>query len=235
MKRLKERWNRFANVRAGTADYFTLTSSHHSLTRTLLPIIERYTSGKTLDLGAGFGAYRSVLEQCSDFYVGVDVGLYGIALDALADGRQLPFATGAFDTVFCSQVLEHTPEPWRLLGEAYRVLLPGGTLILSVPHLSYIHAAPQDYYRYTDYGLTFLLRQAGFKQIEVQPAGGAFSLLGSVPQSICLAFLPEKPSCLVRSALFFNRFLNRLFVSMDDFMDRDNLFALNFIAVTHKV
>ncbi len=234
MRGLKARWNRFANARAGTVDYFTLTSSHHSLTRTLLPVIERHASGQILDLGAGFGTYRPVLEQCGDVYVGVDIQPHNATLDALADGRQLPFAANEFDTVFCSQVLEHTPEPWRLLAETYRILSPGGVLILSAPHLSYIHAAPEDYYRYTNYGLTFLLRQAGFEQIEVQPAGGAFSLLGSVPQSVYLALLPEKPAGLVKQVLFFNRFLSRLFVAIDNVVDRGKLFALNFVAVARK-
>ena len=234
MQGIKARWNRFANRRAGTAEYFTLTSSHHSLTQTLLPLIEQHASGGILDLGAGSGAYRPVLERRGEAYVGVDTQLYNGSLDVLADGRQLPFAANAFDTVFCSQVLEHTPEPRRLLEEAYRVLAPGGVLILSVPHLSYVHAAPEDYYRYTNYGLTFLLRQAGFEQIEVQPAGGVFSLLGSVPQSLCLALLPERPAGLVNVVLSLNRWLSRLFAAIDDVVDRRKLLALNFVAITVK-
>jgi SAM-dependent methyltransferase len=234
VKGLKARWNQFANDRAGTADYFTLTSSHHSLTRVLLPTIEHYASGKILDLGAGFGAYRSVLEQCGDVYVGIDIQLHSAALDALADGRHPPFAEDTFDTVFCSKVLEHTPEPWQLLRQAHRLLAPGGRLILSAPHISYVHAAPQDYYRYTNYGLAFLLQQAGFEGVRIQPAGGVFSLLGSVPQSICLGLLPEKRTSLINAVLYFNRLLSHLFMVMDTTLDRGHLFALNFIAVARK-
>jgi SAM-dependent methyltransferase len=231
---LRARWNQFANAQAGTVDYFTLTSSHHSLTRTLLPIVERYASGRVLDLGAGFGVYRPVLERLGDAYVGVDVQFGNYTLDVLADGRHLSLAADAFDTVFCSQVLEHTPEPQRLLREAYRVLSPGGVLILSAPHLSYIHAAPDDYYRYTCYGLTFLLQRVGFEQIEVQPAGGIFSLLSSVPQSICLALLPRRLTGLIKWVLFVNRSLSRLFVAIDDVVNRGEWFTLNFVAVARK-
>ena len=234
MQGLRARWNRFANARAGTVDYFTLTSSHHSLTRALLPLIDRHATGRILDIGAGFGTYRAVLERRGGSYIGVDTQLYNATLDILADGRQLPFASNQFDTIFCSQVLEHTPEPWQLLDEAYRVLCPGGVLILSVPHLSYIHAAPEDYYRYTNYGLVFLLQQAGFEWIEVQPAGGIFSLVGSVPQSLCLALLPERPTALVNVVLVLNRFLSRLFVAVDAVLDQDQFFALNFVAVAHR-
>lgn len=234
MQSLRERWNRFANARAGTVDYFTLTSSHHSLTQTLLPLLDRHASGKILDLGAGFGTYRAVLKRRGDLYVGADTQLYNMTLDILADGRQLPFAADEFDTIFCSQVLEHTPEPWQLLHEAYRVLCPGGVLILSVPHLSYIHAAPEDYYRYTNYGLIFLLQQAGFEWIEVQPAGGIFSLVGGMLQSVCLASLPARPARLVDIVLFFNRYLSRLLATIDDIVDRNRLLVLNYVAVTAK-
>jgi SAM-dependent methyltransferase len=233
MRDLRTRWNRFANGKAGTVDYFALTSSHHSLTRTLLPLIEKYASGRILDLGTGFGAYRFVLEKHGT-YVGVDIQPGNSTLDLLADGRRLPFASNLFDTVFCSQVLEHTPEPYLLLREACRVLCPGGVFIVSAPHLSYIHALPQDYYRYTNYGLEFLLRRAGFEQIMVRPAGGVLSLLGSIPQTVFLALLPQRPVGLVKTALFANRLLSHTVTAIDAVVDRRKLFALNFVAVAHK-
>jgi SAM-dependent methyltransferase len=51
-----------------------------------------------------------------------------------ADGYQLPFASNTFDVVLLVAVLEHTREPWRLLGEASRVLKPGGRAIMVVPN-----------------------------------------------------------------------------------------------------
>ena len=234
MPNLKVRWNRFANSRAGTADYLTLTSSHHSLTRALLPLIERYARGRVLDLGSGYGTYRPPLQVRSSLYVGLDIEHKSRSLDLIADGRRLPFAVNTFDTVFSSQVLEHTPEPWCLLGEVQRVLAPGGALILSAPHLSYVHAAPEDYYRYTNFGLAFLLQQAGFEQVEVHPAGGLLSLLGSVPPTVYLALLPEKPAGFVNAVLWLNRWVSRFFVALDDRLDRGKLFALNFIAIARK-
>jgi SAM-dependent methyltransferase len=46
----------------------------------------------------------------------------------------LPFADRAFDVVLLLDVLEHLPDERPALGEAERVLRPGGTLILSVPY-----------------------------------------------------------------------------------------------------
>ncbi len=233
MEDLKTRWNRFANNRAGRDDYFTLTSAHHSLTRALLPLVEQHAAGRILDLGAGCGAYRAVLARRGTV-VAVDIQPCSPALDLLADGRSLPFASGAFDTVFCSQVLEHTPQPQHLLVEAHRVLRAGGTLILSAPHISYLHAAPHDYYRYTGYGLESMLQQAGFAPLLIRPAGGLLALLGSLPPTVLLALLPHRPAALVGTVLWINRLHSRFVVAVDGLFDRGGLFALNFVAVARK-
>ena len=52
---------------------------------------------------------------------------------ARADIHHLPFADGCFDTVVCSEVLEHLEDSSRPLAEISRVTRPGGTLVVSVP------------------------------------------------------------------------------------------------------
>lgn len=47
-----------------------------------------------------------------------------------ADGRSLPFDSGSFSFVVFDSTLCHVPEPERALGEAYRVLQPGGVLAI---------------------------------------------------------------------------------------------------------
>jgi SAM-dependent methyltransferase len=49
--------------------------------------------------------------------------------------RGLPFADASFDTVVCSEILEHIFSPDLLLREIHRVLRPGGRVILTVPNL----------------------------------------------------------------------------------------------------
>lgn len=53
---------------------------------------------------------------------------------------KLPFADNWFDIVYASHVLEHVPWTKTLaaLGEAYRVLRPGGTLEIWVPDFEYL-------------------------------------------------------------------------------------------------
>ena len=45
----------------------------------------------------------------------------------------MPFQDGSYDSVICSEVLEHVPAPEESIKELIRVLKPGGVLALSVP------------------------------------------------------------------------------------------------------
>jgi SAM-dependent methyltransferase len=51
-----------------------------------------------------------------------------------ADAAALPFPDGCADAVVLLDVIEHLAEPDRALAEAYRVLRPGGLVVVSVPH-----------------------------------------------------------------------------------------------------
>jgi 2-polyprenyl-3-methyl-5-hydroxy-6-metoxy-1,4-benzoquinol methylase len=72
----------------------------------------------------------------------------------VARGETLPFADGAFDAIFCFDVLEHVQDPGKTLDECYRVLRPGGRLFLVFPsyyqplehHLSLVTLAPGIHY-----------------------------------------------------------------------------------------
>jgi SAM-dependent methyltransferase len=88
---------------------------------------------RVLDLGSGSGELSRALETIGAVGIPVDLGWdncrhshhAGMAISQ-ADGRSLPFADGTFDGVVCSNLLEHTPTPERILDETCRVLRPGG-------------------------------------------------------------------------------------------------------------
>ena len=46
---------------------------------------------------------------------------------------ELPFADGAFDLVWASEVIEHVSDTARWLSEVRRVLTPGGVLLITTP------------------------------------------------------------------------------------------------------
>lgn len=52
----------------------------------------------------------------------------------IGDVAALPYESGRFDLVLCHHVVEHVPEAARVVAECHRVLVPGGTLILGIPH-----------------------------------------------------------------------------------------------------
>jgi len=147
--------------------------------------VERFANqlpdhARVLDAGAGEGQYAHYFKRHR--YCGVDLAVGDAKwnyrdLDAIADLAALPFRAGAFGAAINIVTLEHVREPARALAEIGRSLEPGGRLLVAAPHEWEVHQAPHDYFRYTRYGLQYLLDQAGFEVIEMHACGGYFRLL----------------------------------------------------------
>src|SRR5262245_5592226 len=81
--------------------------------------------GRLLDVGCGTKPYASMFAPYVTEYVGLEVersfsathAATSGAPDVFYDGRRMPFDDASFDTVLCIQVLEHTPEPFRVVQE----------------------------------------------------------------------------------------------------------------------
>ena len=58
-----------------------------------------------------------------------------------ADAACLPFREGVFDTVICSEVLEHLHDDRKTIEESARVLRRGGSLLLTFPHQDFYFGA----------------------------------------------------------------------------------------------
>jgi SAM-dependent methyltransferase len=151
--------------------------------------------GRMLDVGCGDKPYEALFRPYVTEYVGVEhaatfasthAATRGGA-DVVYEGDTLPFADGSFDTVMSIQVLEHTPEPQRLVDEMGRVLSDGGTLILTAPFCFRLHEEPHDYFRYTPHGLRALIERAGLDVLDVQAQGGLFTVVAH-KLSVYLAF-----------------------------------------------
>lgn len=70
------------------------------------------------------------------------------------------------DHAFCMEVLEHVKHPRAVIRNIYNNLKKGGMLHLSVPFL-YPKHGDQDYWRFTDEGLIYLMKESGFKNMKV--------------------------------------------------------------------
>jgi len=138
------------------------------------------TGARVLDAGAGEGRYAHHFARHR--YYGVDLAVGDVdwdytRLDAVADLTALPFRAGTFDGAVHIVTIEHLREPGRALAEMARTLAPGAPLLVAAPHEWEVHQAPHDYFRYTRYGLTYLLESAGCEVVELRAAGGYFRLL----------------------------------------------------------
>lgn len=138
--------------------------------------LPQHARGRLVDLGCGevplYAAYRPFVDEvvCVDW---ANSQYARAHLDLEHDlNEPLPFADARFDTAILSDVLEHIREPAALLGEIHRVLAPAGKLIANVPFMYWIHAAPYDYFRYTEFMLRTLIERAGLVLRELQPLGG---------------------------------------------------------------
>lgn len=140
----------------------------------------QHLKGRVYDLGAGGGSYRAWCLAHAEDYVAVDWpgSLHHGSINIEADlNRELPIENCVADTIICFSVLEHLYSPKVMLSEAKRILSPGGYMLLQVPWQWWIHEAPHDYFRYTPYGLTSLLTDAGFEIINIEPQGGFFTTI----------------------------------------------------------
>jgi SAM-dependent methyltransferase len=117
-------------------------------------IASHASSRRTLDIGAQNGPYAALFPRRT----GLDIQP-GTGVRIIGDAQALGIRDGAFDVVLCTEVLEHLPEPQRAIDEIYRVLSPGGELLLTTRFLFPLHDTPHDYFRFTKYGLRHLLRR----------------------------------------------------------------------------
>lgn len=124
--------------------------------RDLLPA----NTSRVLDYGSGGSPYRPLFGNC--IYHRAD--LSGDALDfEFSPDAKLPLSFQGYDFVLSTQVLEHVEDPTTYLHECYRVLKPGGHLLLTTHGLFEEHGCPYDYWRWTSFGLQRIIEEAGFK------------------------------------------------------------------------
>jgi len=139
-----------------------------------------YIKGTLLDLGCGEMPHENFLNHYVDKYIGIDWGLsfHSIKAKILCDvNYSLALCNNIADTVISFSVLEHLYDPQKFLYEAYRILKPEGYLIIQVPWQWWVHEAPFDYFRYSPFGLKYLVEKANFELIIIEPSSGFFTML----------------------------------------------------------
>jgi SAM-dependent methyltransferase len=206
-----------------TSNMHLEVGSHHYISLSLLyhwmqNVAVNYARGILLDYGCGGQPYRELVLPNITQYIGADlVKSDKVTLDLLLSvNTPLPLHNSSVDSIISTQVLEHVPDPGFYLSEASRVLKVGGSLILTAPMQWRHHEIPFDYYRYTKYGLHYLLEQNNFTIIKLDPCGGVFALIGQILAN----FLAEN-AIIYRK--FYFRIINKIFLFLDKhFPDYDD-------------
>ena len=135
--------------------------------------------GVVYDFGCGARPYEKEILAVAESYIGVDWAntLHGMHADIVANLNQLlPIANDVADTVISLQVMEHLCEPQVMLSEAFRILRPGGAVYITVPFQWWVHEAPYDFFRFTRYGMEYMLNKAGFIDVLVEESTGFWSM-----------------------------------------------------------
>jgi len=190
---LRRAWTRLNDRTVGDERFWYIAVQNLSFYRDMAPLVRECAGGAILDVGAGRLSTRKLLASVGTSYTSCDVCQTHPELDVVCDiTKPLPFGSSSFDTLYCCSVLEHTRAPWTVFDELFRILRPGGRVILSVPFIFYLHGAPEDYFRFTRHGVTMLAEKAGFQVERLVTHGGLFHTLlnvGSLLNSASLELL----------------------------------------------
>lgn len=78
----------------------------------------------------------------------------------------------SYDCVFCFCVLEHVDDYMAGFKECHRVLRKDGKLILGLPLTQKLHKVPQDFWRFTEYGIRYMADIVSMSVERIIPIGG---------------------------------------------------------------
>lgn len=213
---------------------------YYFLNRDIREAIGQYAGGRLLDLGCGNKPYESLYTPLTTSDIGCDIIQSDRnRVDVICPVTELPFQDNEFDTVFCTQVLEHVYEHDKMMAEVNRVLKPGGTIILTVPFAWELHEEPYDFFRYTKHALKELFERSGFEIEYIKPNGGKWAAAYQLRTNMLYLSFRKRKTLLnkIRKIFYMElRFtqLRNLFAIWLDKNFYDDVFTLNYIVVAKK-
>lgn len=135
----------------------------------------RLAHGVLLDVGCGRKPYEKFFTPFVTKYFGSEYsdrsGFHGNTADFCGDAMQMPLGDESVDTILCTEVLEHVPNPDLVISEFARILRSGGTVIITAPFLFPVHDA-WDFFRYSPDGIPAILKRHGFEIEKVESLSG---------------------------------------------------------------
>jgi SAM-dependent methyltransferase len=163
-----------------------------------------------MDIGAGSQWPKSYFTENGFTYHGCDIkeSINSKLQDFLVVDELIPVNSSTYDLVISLSVLEHLESPEKSLREIFRILKPNGELFLQTNFLYPEHGGPQDFYRFTVYGLNKIVHESGFEVKSIEKIGNRFTL---VQHNILYSYL------------------NFLHTRVDNFFSRNSLSKLFYL------
>lgn len=131
----------------------------------------RDIQGKVLSIGSGNDSdgennfYKNYFPLASSYTTSETSDQFNS--DLILDVRSMQEAKDEFyDCIFCSGVLEHVDDYQAGFKELTRILKIDGILLLGLPFRQAIHMSPQDFWRFTEFGIKYLLKDS-YELIEI--------------------------------------------------------------------
>jgi len=169
---MKESWLRSKQFQIDVFSIFV--AKNYIIRRCIYEYILNFATlaqGSLLDFGCGSKPYKKYFTNV-DKYVGLEYDNGDLSKSHSADivysGNVLPFNNEHFDSVLATEVIEHIFNLDAMLDEIYRVIKPGGYFFITIPFIFGEHEVPNDYGRYTRYGIRKILEDHNFEVIEIQ-------------------------------------------------------------------
>ncbi len=158
---VREYWNahpcgtQFTHLEWGSKQFFDEVEKFRYDTQPFMRELmefDNFRGKKLLEIGCGLGTDLLQFARAGAIATGVDLtpasidlvkrrfALEGLQVDArVADAEHLPFPDASFDVVYSFGVLHHTPNTQKSIDEVFRVLKPGGRIIIMLYHKTSVH------------------------------------------------------------------------------------------------
>jgi len=140
-------------------------------------------------------------------------------VDIQGDLLYLPMKDESVDTIVCTGVLEHVADPYQAVKEIYRVMKFGGRVFIETPFMQTFHASPEDFYRWTSFGLRQLMN--AFDILELHVVAGPASALAWLVQETMAMFFSFHKEILYKIGLRFFGWLATPLSWLDVLLERD--------------
>lgn len=209
--------------------------------------VDKYKfKGKVLDFGCGDKPYKYLFKYGTD-YKGIDFKqystnncfLYSESPDYYfskdyVENFKIPFPDKSFDHLVTFQVLEHHQDPEKMFAEIFRVVKKGGYVLITVPFMGGIHGEPQDFQRFTRYGLEAKAGRYG-KILEMKEQGSVFSVVSTFIGESLIRFTGRSKFHYFLGMMIFPPFLLYSYLAfiLDKLFPSDHFF-INYLMLVKK-